>query len=619
MIRFRSRYRRSPDSADRGAGLTDALDRPVRPFVVSVPVLVEGASADRANDGPEIRWSTPPKVRLNFQSTNRSAFTDFASEDSALNDAAFIDSDSGDSVASDRSMGNLTPGNLTAIDGVFGERDAEGRMRPDRLITLLSNRDRRDGDSEWLQQPIDDLVLTVRHRSIMTDDLELGSPVVQTLFGVGATCQRLYVLASGSGQFKLNITPEFAAVPLRASAQRDGAPLIVRRRNDYLMVAVPPAQTNDGDRSNSPASRIQVEVWADQSDQMINNLATESGVDAAGVDAAGIDTAGIGRRRRGQSWWSVRPNIFTPPPEAGRYTWHVSLPASEHLLWSSPGLGALFAWRVDSLRLRRKPVTPMSRYFGIHGRRPDDLPGGNTYAFVGIDPMSLQIRTISRVTIWLMVASSVLALAAIVRYSQVDIRLPLSLTAAAAIVGLIIVAPDAVVIVGQIAVAAMLLVVVLKAVTSFLTHGVVHPRDPDDTSVSLGSQEPTMAARDVDPSHPAAAHRPVASDKLVQPRLAGAVGASSVSNDRKFEDHGTEANSGASDSHRVQSDFDDHSPEIEVAATLDGSDEQRSSILKSFPDSVDADGSTHYVGPLTPPTLTSDSAVGSSTSDAAGE
>ena len=197
------------------------------------------------------------------------------------------------------------------------------------------------------------------------------------------------------------------------------------------------------------------------------------------------------------AWWLRVEPLMKLPLGSGQLVWELIVPSDRHLVWASSTSGRAMRWQRDRLRMARTPIVSDDELvkWASGARRP--LPGifsaidgvidavnaasdppfaedalnaipGNRYLFYAGDTFAFAGGVVSRTWLWLMIGVAVLALAAAL---NLEARLwhPLTAIAIALIMtGLMVVAPDAVILAGQLAAFAMILVVVLYSIASLL-------------------------------------------------------------------------------------------------------------------------------------------------------
>lgn len=161
-------------------------------------------------------------------------------------------------------------------------------------------------------------------------------------------------------------------------------------------------------------------------------------------------------------------------PGTGQIYWQVTVPADCHLVWAMSSVGREMQWGFDSWRLKRNPLLTETALINRVARADSDsidlspMPTGNRYLFSSMDDRSFRALAGSRTTLWMLVAGVIVFVTAVLTYVPAT-RNPLSLVVAiVALAGLLVVAPDAAILVGQVTMLAMVLVVVMLAIRNLV-------------------------------------------------------------------------------------------------------------------------------------------------------
>ncbi len=159
------------------------------------------------------------------------------------------------------------------------------------------------------------------------------------------------------------------------------------------------------------------------------------------------------------------------PSGLGRVFWQVIAPLDSHVVWSSPTVGRAMSWQFDQWRLYRRSSMNDQELARLVGGASVEMPPGNRYLYLGTDLPAFQVKIASRTVLWLIIASTVLLATVTLVYFPVT-RHPLTAMIAALLFsGLILVAPDAAVLAGQLGLISLVLVIVMMAIRSLLVPG----------------------------------------------------------------------------------------------------------------------------------------------------
>ncbi len=167
---------------------------------------------------------------------------------------------------------------------------------------------------------------------------------------------------------------------------------------------------------------------------------------------------------------TVQP-LVQLPSGLGRVFWQVIAPLDSHVVWASPTVGRAMSWQFDQWRLYRQSSLSDQELARLVGGASVEMPPGNRYLYLGTDLPAFEVKIASRTILWLIVASTVLFATVMLIYIPVT-RHPLTaVIAALAFAGLILIAPDAAVLAGQLGLISLVLVIVMMAIRSLLVPG----------------------------------------------------------------------------------------------------------------------------------------------------
>ncbi|MEM6468904.1 MAG: hypothetical protein AAF802_04995 [Planctomycetota bacterium] len=305
-------------------------------------------------------------------------------------------------------------------------------LSDDDFEVSLSPRSKRFGQTSRVL-PKELLGLQISPKPQSRSDLTTGDVVIRTATSELSQHDQVIVVAEGSGELALTLRrPLETDVEVRI----DSEPASYRIARGTLYVRVPEtgSEADDG-------KLIDVRLWSDR--ELRGTLS----------DIRPLVKLGIGSRMA---------------------YWQLTTPASEHLVWATPSLGRLMTWANERWRLVRQPLvseaTLVNRVAAerIDGIELSPMPNGNRYLFSSLDDRTFEVRSASQSMLWLCVAGIIICLAVLLTYWPAA-RHPLTLAVAlVAFTGFVLVAPDAAIITGQIAVFAMTLVVVMLAIRSLI-------------------------------------------------------------------------------------------------------------------------------------------------------
>ncbi|MEO1526035.1 MAG: hypothetical protein AAFX06_11405 [Planctomycetota bacterium] len=176
--------------------------------------------------------------------------------------------------------------------------------------------------------------------------------------------------------------------------------------------------------------------------------------------------------------WSNRPPqrhlsditpLVIPSREINRLDWDVTVPSDRHLIWASPSASRSMQWVFDGWRMVREPLYSETELINrVASVEASPMPDGNRYQFSAMDGRSLKLKTSSMTAMWMTVATSVLVMGCVLAYFP-GARQPLTLIALLVLVaGVVCIAPDAVIIAGQVAMGGGVLISVMLALRSLV-------------------------------------------------------------------------------------------------------------------------------------------------------
>lgn len=170
---------------------------------------------------------------------------------------------------------------------------------------------------------------------------------------------------------------------------------------------------------------------------------------------------------------SLAPLAAMGPGNAELY-WQLTVPSDNHLVWAAPSVGRQMQWQFERWHLARRPILNDTTLINRVASEDFDfaelspMPQGNRYLFLAMDGRTFQARIGSRTLLWICVAGLIVFCTAVLVYipsTQNPLSLMLLLVAFG---GLISIAPDAAIMAGQIAMLAMVLVIVMMSLRSLI-------------------------------------------------------------------------------------------------------------------------------------------------------
>ncbi|MDB4338704.1 hypothetical protein OAA19_01200 [Rubripirellula sp.] len=297
------------------------------------------------------------------------------------------------------------------------------KLRGDQSRDLVAIESPGKSELELLEIPREPYRLRLLSKQENDDELLIKQAIVRTLMGYQTRHEQILATVQGGDRFEVQLQDN---VQLSMQGSVDGNEVNVRREGSTLVVPLP------SDASNHA---VDLRVWLPKkSSPFVNRLS---------------------------------PSVFLPP-QAGRVYWQVIGPIDAHAVWASPTMGQSMSWRFDRWRFYRDPIYRDQSLLELVGSTDNQMPPGNRYLYEGTELQSFEVVLISRVVLWLLVGSLVIITTILMTYSR-SFRSPLSIVVAAtSFAGLLLLAPDAAVLSGQLVFAAIFLVVVMIALRAYL-------------------------------------------------------------------------------------------------------------------------------------------------------
>ncbi|WP_345319274.1 hypothetical protein [Novipirellula rosea] len=273
--------------------------------------------------------------------------------------------------------------------------------------------------------PREPLRLRLRSRQTDTEDVFVSRAVLRTATGYATRMEQLLANVEGSPELRLGLPAGDYSVSTEALV--DGNVARVRRENSTLVISLP---------SDGKSHLVDLRVWLPMDASMMVE--------------------------------SIGPALDLPIG-VGRVYWEIVAPQDSHVIWASPTLGRSMAWRFDRWRLYRESTQTSRSLAGwVGGTDLVEVPRGNRYLYVGSDVRSFRAVVVSRTILWGVTGSIVLLIAVLLSFVP-QTRHPLFAVAAAVMfAGMLVVAPDAAVLAGQLGMIALVLVVVMSAIRTMV-------------------------------------------------------------------------------------------------------------------------------------------------------
>jgi hypothetical protein len=315
------------------------------------------------------------------------------------------------------------------VEDVTLKGDLTVALLGDETRTLASAQESLSDELMYRSLPSEPIALRIAPRPPAKSELLTGKVVTRTAISEVAQHDQILAGLRGAGDFQLWLrSPDQTDLQV----QLDGAPVAYKISDRRLLVKIP--EGGDG-------HVLDVRLWLDRSER------------------------GLLRR--------IEP-LAHVGPSSEKSHWQLLVPADNHLIWAMPSLGRVMQWTLDRWRLIRRPL--MSETALINRVATGDpervelspMPTGNRYLFSATDDRTFHAMTSSRTLLWLAVAGVIVLIAAVLTYLPAT-RNPFTLVVGiVAYCGLVAVSPDAAVLVGQVAMLALVLVIVMLAIRSLV-------------------------------------------------------------------------------------------------------------------------------------------------------
>ena len=277
--------------------------------------------------------------------------------------------------------------------------------------------------------PKETIPLRISARAPAQSELLTEKIIIRSAISEISQHDQLIASLEGTGEFELHLRyPDQTEMQITLN----GTPAAFKTIDDRLVVRIP---------ADAARHVIDVRLWVDRT------------------------TRGL--------FQTVQP-LAHVGPGSGQLYWQVIVPSDSHLIWANPSIGRAMQWGFDRWRLIRRPLVSetalISRVASVDldAIKLSPMPTGNRYLFSAMDDRSFRVMTGSRTMLWMIVAGVIVLATAVVTYIPAT-RNPLSFVVAiACFSGLLAVAPDAAILVGQVAMLALVLVVVMLAIRNLV-------------------------------------------------------------------------------------------------------------------------------------------------------
>ncbi|NND96424.1 MAG: hypothetical protein HKN47_03735 [Pirellulaceae bacterium] len=309
---------------------------------------------------------------------------------------------------------------------------ADVTVRGDVIVTVQgdSSNDLYAADSQSRSEAIfqtlpDQVRVRLAKRTTSQDDLAIRKAVLRSAVGTATRHEQLLAQIQGGESLDLGLPVGLSDVDYEAFV--DGERVMVSRDKNALRMSLP---------GDNETHLIDLRIWVEE------------------------PTHGL--------LANIRPTLQIPV-RAGRVYWQIVLPRDGHVVWAAPSIGRAMNWQFDPWRLARQPIHNDSALIQwVGAKSASTMPPGNRYLYIGSDVRSFNVRTMAMPSLWLIIGGFVLGVAWLLTYVPAS-RTPLTAVAGAVLfAGLLSIAPDAAVLAGQLAMVALVLVIVMFGVRSLV-------------------------------------------------------------------------------------------------------------------------------------------------------
>lgn len=276
------------------------------------------------------------------------------------------------------------------------------------------------------QLPREPVRVRVRTQTAGIQDLEVNQIVLRSAISHQTRKEQVLATIRRGTQFRIQVK---GSDEIKAEALVDGNPVAVENHQGWLVVELP---------GDARQHRLELSIWVPQ--------------------------PAMGSINR------IGP-LIEFPDTVGRIFWQVIAPLDSHVVWASPTVGRAMSWEFDRWRLFRRSSLNDQDLAKLVGSTSDQSSPGNRYLYVGTDLPAFEVMIASRTFLWMIVASTVLCLSILLTYVPVTRHPMTAVVVAILFAGLIVIAPDAAVLAGQLGIVSLVLVIVMVAIRSLLIPG----------------------------------------------------------------------------------------------------------------------------------------------------
>ncbi|MFG0263821.1 MAG: hypothetical protein ACF8AM_01560 [Rhodopirellula sp. JB055] len=365
--------------------------------------------------------------------------------------------------------------------------------------------------SEWSLTSIPDAPFSLKFRqeSLEETPVRVTRAVLRSLVGQNTRHEQLIAVVEGGRQISIGLSEQLKTI--RIETRLDGNRIEPARSRRGLRIDIP-ANTGAGPTSSNvpdPSSLhlLDIRLWTE----------TEA-----------------------SPWWTNIEPLMQLPIGSAQIDWQLSVPTDSHLFWASSSCGRLMRWQREQLRLSRQPLAddtellewvtfPFQDNAALLGSLKESTTNAaftvpsNQYLFYSSDPYAFSALTVSRTLMWLAVGSLSLLLAASTQLFPKS-RHPFAIILLAVVLaGVLVTAPDGVIVTAQLIMISLVLVAVFYAISALISpptsERVLQPSGASRASEKIPPYGSTHVNRKSQGSSPGS--RPAAVESADIPGLGG--------------------------------------------------------------------------------------------------
>ncbi|MEO9591463.1 MAG: hypothetical protein ABJG45_07785 [Rhodopirellula bahusiensis] len=310
--------------------------------------------------------------------------------------------------------------------------------------------------NEWSLTSIPDAPFTLQFQqeSLEESPVHVTRALIRSLVSQRTRHEQLLAVVEDGQQISISLSEQLKAIRIEArlNGNLDG----YSRGRSGLRIDIPtttPATTQSSDTKSLDRYLLDIRLWTE----------TDS-----------------------SPWWTSIEPLMRLPVGSAQIDWQLSVPTDSHLFWASSSCGRLMRWERDQLRLSRQPMVddtelmewvtfPFEENAVLLSSLKESTTNSaftvpsNQYLFYSSDPYSFSALTISRTMMWLAVGSLSLLLAASTQLFPQS-RHPFAIILLAVVLaGVLVAAPDGVIVTAQLIMISLVLVAVFYAISALIS------------------------------------------------------------------------------------------------------------------------------------------------------